>query len=332
MQKANQKAMEVAMKQFNAKLASTNTVTQTTDSISHIEQIMANAIVSARTFDPAVGIPVYTAVADKWSLFTGSTSNMLQPYADKPVATGDTDLADQEFTIITQSIFHEIAYRIFKNTVWKEAIANIATQGLPPEFEAFIVSYTSGSIAAEVETTLWNANSGLAGAPTAAQPGFWKIIFDLLTAATLTGQIVDFAADVTAIATVQASLQELVDAAPLALIADKQNVKIFCSPQVETSYRRSLQLQAYAVLSSEPTNFSGYELVVIPNMRPDAVVMGYAGNLGLGMPSNTELVDLLVVDMFTQGLGNFAMIVGNIGYGAGAATTDWVIGANTAPA
>lgn len=331
MQKVNQKAAEVALKAFEAKLASTNTVNQTTESISHIEEILANAIVAARTFDPSVGIPVYTAVADKFSLFTGSTANMLQPYADKPVATGDTTVADQEFTIITQSIFHEVAYRIFKNTVWKDAIANIATQGLPPEFEAFIVSYTTGKIGEQVEQVLWCANATLPGCPTADQPGFWKIIQGLLTTAGKTAQIVDFTADITTVANVQAGLQELVDQAPLALVADKTNVKIFCSPIVETAYRRSLQLQAYAVLPSEPTNFSGYELVVIPNMVSDMVVMGYPGNLGLGMPSDAELVNLLVVDMFTQGLGNFAMIVGNIGYGAGAATTDWVIGANNTP-
>lgn len=311
----------------NVALASTNTITQTTPSVTRVEEIFMNEILGSRTFDPSVGIGMYTAVRNVFSMFTGSTANMLQDYACKPTPTGDVSLVDEEFTLLTQSIFHEVCYDKFVNTQWKDAIANIANQGLPAEFENFLVSYTTSDIGSTIENNLWNSNGGATGDPTTTMDGFRKVVSDILTAATLPAQIVVLAADPTLKANVIAAMEQMTNAAPAALIADRANSRLFVAPGVDYAYRLALQDKAYAVLASEPTNIGGFQIEVIPNLNPNTMLLGKPGNLGVGMAMENEIVDLSVIDQYTLGQGNFARIVGNVGYGAGAATTDWVVGA-----
>ncbi len=84
-----------------------------------------------------------------------------------------------------------------------------------------------------------------------------------------------------------------------------------------------------AVLSSEPTNFGGFELKVVPNLNSRWMVLGKADNLGIGMPSApSEIISLDVIDQ-KDNLKNQANIFGNFGYGAGIVTTDWVTSEDT---
>jgi len=77
-------------------------------------------------------------------------------------------------------------------------------------------------------------------------------------------------------------------------------------------------------LSSEPTNFGGFGIKVVPNLNSRWAVLGKTSNLGIGLPSApNDIISLDVIDQ-RDNLKNQANIFGNFGYGAGAVTTDWV--------
>lgn len=230
---------------------------------------------------------------------------------------------------------HKVAYDIFKNTQWKDAIANLKDQGLPREFQEFLAGDTAKQANADVEKEFWMGNSDLVGSPTGAGfiNGFYKIISDKLTAASKTSQIVALGAneDPTDPTKVQAAFDKIVAAMPKTLVGARAKVRFFVSPLVEQAHRRSLQLQLASNLPNvNPLVHNTYELIVVPNLDDKTIIVGKPENMAIATAVDGDLVEINVVDQFALGLGNFARVFGNFGYGVGAATTDFVIATGTA--
>jgi len=306
------------------------TVTQQSDSISRVEEIFLDAVLKAASFDSAFGIRQVQGTRDKFSMWEMSTgSNIVQAYATAPAEAGDAAVVDTEFTIDKKSINLPIPYDLFKNTEFKDAIANIHAMGIPNELAEAMVSNITEKALKEVEAELWTSNAGATGDPTGTINGFVKLIVDKLTAATLTGQILSGANSLVDPTTIQARFNDMVDAVPTSLLNEQADVFFHVSPATAWAYRRSLQTQNMAVLSSEPTNFGGFGIKVVPNLNSRWAVLGKTSNMGIGLPSSpNDIISLDVIDQ-KDNLKNQANIFGNFGYGAGVVTTDWVTYENT---
>ena len=304
-------------------------ITQTSDSISRVEEIFLDAVLRASSFDAGFGVKQVQGTRDKFSMWEMSTDGIVQDYNTAPGEQGNAAISDTEFTIVTKSINLPVAYDLFKNTEWKDAVANIHSMGMPEELKVAMVQNIAESALKQVESELWSSNAGATGDATGAVNGFIKIIKDKLTAATKTGQILSGANSLVDPTTIQARFNEMVAAIPYALLQAQGEVFFHVSPATEWAYRRSLQTQNMAVLSSEPTNFGGFGIKVVPNLNPRWAVLGKTSNLGIGLPSSFgDIISLDVIDQ-RDNLKNQANIFGNFGYGAGATTTDWVTLENT---
>lgn len=306
------------------------TVTQTSDSISRVEEIFLEAVLQAASFDPSFGIRQVQGTRDKFSMWEMSTgSNVVQAYSTAPAEAGDAAVSDTEFPIDKKSINLPFAYDLLKNTEWKDAVANIHAMGIPNELKEALVRNITDKALKEVESEIWSSNAGATNDPTGTINGFIKLINDKLTAGGLTDQIIAGANSFIDPSTIQARFNDMVDQVPTALLNDQSGTAFFVSPATEWAYRRSLQTQNMAVLSSEPTNFGGFQIKVVPNLNTRWMVLGKAENLGIGMPSApSDIISLDVIDQ-KENLKNQANIFGNFGYGAGAVTTDWVTSQDT---
>lgn len=306
------------------------TVTQTTASITRVQEIFLNAILAAKVFDPSSGIRQVQGTRDKFSmveLFTNT--NIVQPYADKPAESGDGALTDIEFDIAKKSINYPVPYDLFKNTQWKEAIQNIHAMGLPQEVQVAIVESITKKALAEIENEIVSGNAGATGDKSGGIDGFIKVINDKLTAASLTAQIIAADTSLTNPALIQGVFTNMVNQVPTPLLTESGAAKLIVSPATDWAYKRSLQLQANAVSNSGTENFGGFELMVIPNMNPRWAAIGNPSNIGIGTPSAiSDIVSLQVNDM-SHINQNQANIFGNFGFGVGAVTTDWVTFENT---
>tara|TARA_R100000951_G_scaffold115853_1_gene125352 strand:+ start:456 stop:1388 length:933 start_codon:yes stop_codon:yes gene_type:complete len=299
-------------------------ITQTTGSISRVEEIFLDAVLKASSFDAGFGIKQVQGTRDKFSMWEMSTSGVVQDYLTAPAEQGNAAISDTEFSIDKKSINLPIPYELFRNTEWKDAVANIHNMGIPEELKVAMVQNIVDSALKQVENELWSSNAGATNDPAATIDGFCKIVNDKLTAASLTGQILSGAASLTDPTTIQDRFNAMVDAVPVALLAEQGDVYFHVSPATEWAYRRSLQTQNMAVLSSEPTNFGGFGIKVVPNLNTRWAVLGKTSNLGIGLPSAfSDIISLDVIDQ-KENLKNQANIFGNFGYGAGAVTTDWV--------
>jgi len=304
-------------------------ITQTSDSISRVEEIFLDAVLRASSFDAGFGVKQVQGTRDKFSMWEMSTDGIVQDYVTAPGEQGNAAISDTEFTIVTKSINLPVAYDLFKNTEWKDAVANIHSMGMPEELKVAMVQNIAESALKQVESELWSSNAGATGDATGAVNGFIKIIKDKLTAATKTGQILSGANSLVDPTTIQARFNEMVAVIPDALLQAQGEVFFHVSPATEWAYRRSLQTQNMAVLSSEPTNFGGFGIKVVPNLNPRWAVLGKTSNLGIGLPSSFgDIISLDVIDQ-RDNLKNQANIFGNFGYGAGATSTDWVTLENT---
>ena len=243
-------------------------ITQTTGSISRVEEIFLDAVLKASSFDAGFGIKQVQGTRDKFSMWEMSTSGVVQDYLTAPLEQGNAAISDTEFDIDKKSINLPIPYELFKNTEWKDAVANIHNMGIPEELKVAMVQNIVDSALKQVENELWSSNAGAANDPVATINGFCKIINDKLTAASLTAQTLTGAAALTDPTTIQARFNAMVDVVPVALLAEQGDVFFHVSPATEWAYRRSLQTQNMAVLSSEPTNFGGFGIKVVPNLNP----------------------------------------------------------------
>lgn len=315
------------------KFASVNTVTQTTDTVERVAPIFANKILDSVTLG-LPGIQTVPASRNRFAMVEGSVSGMIQNYSDKPSAEGITTLTDEEFSISPKSIYHEILYSIFVNTKWKGAIADMKNQKLPPEFISFVLDQQSQLTSKQFEDEMWNGNGGLTGDLTDGTPvgftyvnGYGKLIKDKLTAAALPAQIITQAVageDPTDPTKVQAQLDLIIDALPVTLINGVAT--IFVSPQVEAALWKSYSDTQATNVREDNTNFYRlHKVITIPNLNPRRIIAGLPENLGIGSAFGTgNMLDLNVVDQYSLGQGNFAVVTANYGYGAGVVTTDWV--------
>lgn len=314
-------------------MANTNTITQNTATIQRVAPIFADKILESVTMN-LPGVQMVAGSRDKFAMVTGSVTGAIQNYSDKPSADGTTSLIDTEFTISGKSIFHEVAYSKFANTKWKSAVEDMKAQRLPQEFVAFILDQQAKISGAQFEDEFWNGNGGLTDDLTNGTPagftycnGVGNLVKAALTAASKTSQIItqttsgDAPTDSTK---VQAEFASILAVAPKALIGGKGT--FFVSPVVEAALYQSYANQAATnIPQTNSLMFNRHNVVVIPNLNDNRIIFGLPENLGIGSAfGESNLLDLQIVDKYSQGDGNFAVVTANYGYGAGAVTTDWV--------
>lgn len=306
-------------------MASTNTINQATATVARVDELFYARVLEAKTFSDNIGFQDVQFARDVFSLTEMIVDDtILQDYACKPVATGNVEVDDNEFTIYKNSIKHEICYEIFKNTQWKDAIANLQNQGLPPQFEAALLEQLGKKIMALIEGYMWNGK--LTGT---TFDGFTQIITDRLTASALTGQIVDLGTDdPTAVATVEAALRKVIAGLPTNL-KGSDAIRFFVHPSVEQALYVKYSATGYTnIPQTDSLMIDRYRMVTIPNLDPYTIIAGIPGNMGVALLADGDQVTLNVRDMSEFG-DNYALVHGSIGYGAGIATDDFVIGTFT---
>lgn len=308
------------MENHKIKLASTNTITQTSDTVESIAEIMANELLGSVSFERFRLVP---ATRDKFRMWTGTLTGAIQAYANAPAESGDSTVADQEFTLIKKSVNHLVYYQEFADTEFNLSISNLKDQGLPSEFEAFLASELGKQARKTAEDELWNGNGGQTGDP-ATGDGFRHLIKDAVpggqqdTSATL---------DPTDSADIAAFLAATVALATDDMIGNKSSYKIFMNEKVNDAYYSYLSgVAATNIPQNDALKYEKWDIEIIPNLSNRAVVIGNPDHMAIGMGVTGELVDLQVVDQYAQGTGiNGARVTGNWGYAAGIAGTDFAV-------
>lgn len=308
----------------NVKL--TASISQTTDSISREAEIFYNALLATPTFDESLGIQVIPA-RDKFALVTGTTSSLLQDYSSAPSVAGTITVTDAEYSLTKKLIFTNFEYDALKNTQWRDAIMNISNEGIPADLEGWIIDFVGKKSKATFENILWCQNAGLAADPSGTNDGWIKLIKDDLQAASLAAQNIALASDPTASANIEGLLRGMIAQMPDALVADKEGTMIMVGPRTHQALYSAYVQNAYSNIPTDNANmFDGFKVVTIPNLNNNHILIGKPSNLGLGVAYTNDVFTLNVTDKASLGDGNFARIHGNFGFGAGVATTDWVVG------
>ena len=317
MKKENIKAEDVKL---------TASISQTTDSVSREAEIFYNALLGTPTFDENLGIQIIPA-RDKFALNTGSTTSLLQDYSSTPSVQGTITVSDEEFSITKKLIFTNFEYDALKNTQWRDAVQDIANEGIPADLEGWIMEFVGSDSKSDFADILWNQNGDLAADPTGTNDGWAKLIKAKLQGASLTNRVIALASDPTAAANIEGLLDGMIAQAPKALVADKENSRIMMGPVAYQALFRAYQQNAYSNIPTDNVNmFGGFRVQMIPNLNDNRIIIGKPSNLGLGVAYTSDVFSLNVTDKASLGDGNFARIHGNFGFGAGIATTDWVLG------
>lgn len=302
------------------KLASTNTITQTSDTVNNLAEIMANELLKSVTFGKFRQVP---ATRDKFRMWTGTLSGAIQAYANAPAETGATTVADEEFTLIKKSVNHLVYYNEFADTEFNLSISNLKAQGLPPEFEAFVASELGKQAKNLAEDEIWNGNGAQTGDPSTGD-GFAALIKANVpggqqgTSGTLdptdNTEIDDFLAALVALATDD-------------MIGNKESYKIYMNQKVNDAWYEYLAgVAATNIPQNSAMKYFNWDIEIIPNLSNRRVIIGNPAHMAVGMGVTGDLVDLQVVDLYTQGTGiNGARMTGNWGYAAGIAATDFCI-------
>ena len=301
------------------------TVTQTTESISRVEEIFINEVTRSIIFDSGSGIRQIEGTRDKFAMVELSTStDILQAYATAPSEAGTAAVTDVNYPIYLQSINLPIPYSLFANTKWKDDVANIHRMGIPQELQEEMVMNITRQARAEVELNIVNGDDGATGSPNTTNSGWIALINAKLTAASLTARILSAATPTTVPANIQGILDDMVEVMPTSLLANPEETAFMMSPATKYAYMRSLETQNNAVLEQSAERFGGFRIIVIPNMNSRTIFLGKPSNLAIGTPSAVS--DMISLDVIPQkeNLKNQANIFGNFGWGAGVATTDWV--------
>lgn len=304
----------------------TASVSQTTDSISRESEIFYNALLATPTFDSNLGIQVIPA-RDNFALVTGTTASLLQDYASSPSVAGTITVTDAEYSITKKMIFTNFEYDALKNTQWRDAVQDIANEGLPADLEGWIIDFVGKKSKQTFADILWNQNAGLADDPSGTNDGWIKLIKDDLQAASLAAQNIALASDPTDSANIEGLVRGMIAQMPKALVADKEGTRIMMGPVTHQALLSSYVQNAYSNIPTDNANmFDGFRVEMIPNLNDNHILIGKPSNLGLGVAYTSDVFSLKVTDKASLGDGNFARIHGNFGFGAGVATTDWVVG------
>ena len=304
-------------------MASTNTITQTSPKVAGATEIMANEVLAGVTFQKFKNVP---ATRDKFRMWNGSTSGMIQAYSDSPSETGGVTVADEEFTITKKSVFHAVPYDKFKDTEFNLSISNLKAQGLPSDFVAFVARDTGAKASELAENEIWNSEGGLTGDPTGLE-GIRALIRTNLTAASKTAQIVTSTTlDPTDATKIDDVLAALVATFPKEIVANKAKFRIYMNQTVNDAYYRFLSgVAATNIPQNNALVYQNYVIEIIPNLSDAAIVVAKPENINVSLAVSGDLTALDVIDMYMLGGGNKARIVGNWGYGVGIATTDFAL-------
>lgn len=300
-------------------MASTNTITQTSDTVESLSEIMSNELLGSVSFERFRNVP---AVRDKFRMWTGTLTGAIQAYANAPAESGASSVTDQEFSLIKKSTNHLVYYQEFADTEFNLSISNLKAQGLPREFEEFLASELGKEAKKTAEDELWNGNGGLTGDP-ATGDGFGHLIKDAVPA----GQQDTDNLDPTNSADVDDVLAALVALATDDMIGNKGNYKIFMNQKVNDAYYEHLATQAATnIPQNSALKYYNWDIEVIPNLSNARLIIGNPDHMAIGMGVTGDLVDVQVVDLYTKGDGiNGARLTANWGYAAGIAATDFAI-------
>jgi len=305
-------------------MASTNTITQTTDTIKREQEIMSNTILETDVFTKFKVIP---AVRDKFSIFTGGVSGMSQNYSDSPTESGTTTLTDEEFTIYKASIFHGVPYDKFKDTEFNVSISDLKSQGLPPKFTDMVSELAGKSVSKDAAADIYNGGGGLTGDPSGKVVGLAKLIKDKLTAASLTAQIVTDSSNNPALASgIAAALAALKATFTETMVEEKDQFVLLMNGVVNDAHYENLSsVAATNIPQASALKFLSYDIEICKGLSSRRIIFCKKENINLALAVSGDLLSLDIVDMYALGGGNKARIVGNYGYGVGIATTDFSI-------
>lgn len=301
-------------------LASVTTITQASDTVNRsLAEIMANELLEAVTFSKFKLVP---ATRDKFSMWTGTLSGAIIPYANAPAESGTSTVVDEEFTLIKKSVNHKVFYEEFKDTEFNLSISNLKDQGLPREFEAFIASELGKQGSNLAESELWDGNGGQTGDPTTGD-GFAALILANVAANSTTSATLD----PTTLVDIEACLQAVVGEATDDMIGNKAKHKIYMNQKVNDAWYEHLSgVAATNIPQSSAMKYLTWDIEIIPNLSNRRLVIGNPDHMAVGMGVTGDLVDVQVTDLYTQGTGiNGARITGNWGYAAGIAGTDFAL-------
>lgn len=306
-------------------LASTNTITQQSDSVESLPEIMANQLLESVTFSKFRLVP---ATRDKFRMWTGTMTGAIQAYANAPAESGASTVIDEEFTLIKKSVNHLVYYDSFKNTEFKLSISDLHDQGLPPEFSRFVASELGKEGTNLAEDEVWNGNGAQTGDPSTGD-GFAALIV-----ANVPGgqQILDATNDPTDSTKIKTVLDNLIATTTDGMVGSKSKFPIYMNQRVNDAWYEYLSgVAATNIPQSSAAKYLNWDIQIIPNLSDRRIVIGNPENMAIGMGVTGDIVDLQVTDQYTLGTGiNGARIVGNWGYAAGIATTDFCISEYTA--
>jgi len=307
------------------KLASTNTITQTSDTVESLAQIMADELLSSVTFQKFRQVP---AVRDKFRMWTGTLTGAIQAYANAPAESGASTISDEEFTLIKKSVNHLVYYQEFADTEFNLSISNLKAQGLPVPFTEFLSMELGKQSRKTAEDELWNANAALTGDP-ATGNGFAALIKANVPAGQ---QALTAVLDPTDAADVDAFLAALVALCTDDMIGNKSSYKMYMNQKVNDAWYEHLAgVAATNIPQNTAMKYLNWDIEIIPNISNRRVIIGNPDHMAVGMGVSGDLVDLQVVDLYTKGDGiNGARMTGNWGYAAGIAAIDFAINEFTA--
>src|SRR6056300_390060 len=302
------------------KLASANTITQTSDTVESLSQIMADALLESVSFQRFTLVP---ATRDKFRMWTGTLSNAIQAYSGTPAESGTATVSDEEFTLIKKSVNHLVLYDAFKDTEFNLSISNLKSEGLPAAFEEFLASELGKQAQKLAEDEIWNGNGSQTGDPVTGD-GFAALIKTNVPAGQ---QGTSGTLNPTVVADVDDFLAALVALATDDMVGNKSKFKIFMNQKVNDAWYAHLAAQAATnIPQNTALKYLNWDIEIVPNLSNRRVIIGNPEHMAIGMGVEGDLVDLQVVDQYAQGTGiNGARVTGNWGYAAGIAATDFAI-------
>lgn len=306
-------------------MASTNTVTQTSATVSGELDIMSNVILETDVFTKFKVVP---ATRDKFRMWEGSVSDdMIQDYSDNPTETGTTTVSDEEFTIAKKSVFHGVPYDVFKDTEMKVSIDDLKNQTLPPKFVDVVSELTGKKAAKFAANDIYNSGGGQTGDPVAGLEGLASIIKTNLTAAGLGAQAITSATlDPTDSADIKGALDAMKAVMTDDMIEMKEDFVILQNGVINDAWYEYLSgVAATNIPQNSALKYQNFDIEIAKGLSSRRMIFCKKENINVSLAVSGDLLDLQIVDQYMLGQGNKARIVGNYGYGVGIATTDFVI-------
>lgn len=184
--------------------------------------------------------------------------------------------------------------------------AKFNDQQTPPEYEEWLIGFLLGKAKEQMEYNIWQGNFSPTGG-TATYDDFNGVLFHLDAASTTVKvdllDATDGTTQITALAVaedVTFNMQRALDNLPRPLRGKYQDVRIFVSPVTFDLYYQHQAAQGldYRFQTSTLTpKFLGYDVVAVPGMADDTIVMGRSSNLFFGTRSEADFNEILLKNM-----------------------------------